>query len=359
MMADPTRHQRAREGLDDCLQRLVAHPDVAHATFAVRRGDGSFTWRGALGEARPDGTPMTVDTTYFVASIDKLVTATAVFLLAERGSLDLDAPMLAYLPAELGAGLHVMGGTDRTDQVTVRHLLSHTSGLPDYFEGKRRDGGTLAADLFSGHDRAYGLAQVLAWARDEMHPAFAPGADGRALYSDTNFYLLAEIVARTTGDSLDTALARRITGPLGLTGTAFFKPGMAALPLRLGARVIEVPQALTSMPGDGGAVSCLVDLARFTRAFFAGGLFPASFLDDLQPWRRVFFPLRAGTGVLRFAVPRWLPPFRRGLEFIGHSGISGAIAFACPARGRIIVGTVNQLQDRGRPYRMMIKAALA
>lgn len=67
----------------------------------------------------------------------------------------------------------------------------------------------------------------------------------------------------------------------------------------------------------------------------------------------------AGTGVLRFTVPRWLPPFRSGLEFIGHSGISGTVAFVCPASGRIIVGTVNQLQDKGRPYRMMMKAGMA
>jgi len=191
--------------------------------------------------------------------------------------------------------------------------------------------------------------QVPAWTRDEMRPAFLPGTGMRALYSDTNFYLLAQIVARATGDSLNAALARRITEPHGLTRTAFFKPGMPALPVRLGARVIEVPQALASMPGDGGVLSCLVDLARFTREFFAGGLFPERFLADLAPWRRVFFPLMAGAGVLRFAVPRWLPPFRPGLEFIGHSGISGTIAFACPARGRIIVGTVNQVQDRGRP----------
>lgn len=93
--------------------------------------------------------------------------------------------------------------------------------------------------------------------------------------------------------------------------------------------------------------------------FFEGALFPKAFLDDLAPWRRVFFPLRAGRGVLRFGQPRWLPPFQRGLDFIGHSGISGALAYICPERGRIIVGTVNQLRGRGRPYRMMIKAALA
>jgi len=66
-----------------------------------------------------------------------------------------------------------------------------------------------------------------------------------------------------------------------------------------------------------------------------------------------------GTGVLFFTVPRWLPPFRSGLEFTGHSGISGTVAFVCPASERIIVGTVNQLQDRARPYRIMTRAGMA
>ena len=75
-------------------------------------------------------------------------------------------------------------------------------------------------------------------------------------------------------------------------------------------------------------------------------------------YRRIFFLLRAG-GTLRFAVPRWQQPFRSGLEFVSHSGISGTVAFVCPASGRIIVGTMNQLQDRARPYRMMMKAGMA
>jgi len=344
--------------LQSALDQIVAaehrHRDVHEVALGVIEGE-TFThacrgdWQGA---------PVGPETPFLIASTSKLLITTMIFQLVAEGRLALETPAAPLFPGEMDQ-LHVWKGEDLTGQITLRHLLNHTSGLPDYFEGKRRDGSTLAADLFAGHDRPYGLAQVLGRARDEMNPAFAPGAAGRALYSDTNFYLLAEIVARATGDSLDTALARRITGPLGLTRTAFFKPGMAALPLRLGARVIEVPQALSSMPGDGGAVSCLADLARFTQAFFDGGLFPSALLDELRPWRRVFFPLKAGTGVLRFAVPRWLPPFRLGMEFIGHSGISGAIAFACPARRRIIVGTVNQVRDRGRPYRVLMRAALA
>lgn len=344
--------------LQAALDKIVAsesrHRDVHEIALGVLEGDTlTHACRGDW-----QGKPVGPETPFLIASTSKLFITAMIFQLAAEGRLTLDDPVQRFFPGELDR-LQVWKGTDLTGQITLRHLLCHTSGLADYFEGKRRDGGSLVKDMFAGKDRAYGLAEVLAWVRDEMRPAFVPGAGMRAFYSDTNFYLLAEIVARAGGEDLDAALARRITAPLGLTRTAFFKPGMSALPLRLGAQVIEAPQALASMPGDGGAVSCLQDMAHFTRAFFEGQLFPRALLDDLSPYRRIFFPLRAGTGVLRFAVPRWLPPFRSGLEFVGHSGISGTVAFVCPASGRIIVGTVNQLQDRARPYRMMMKAGMA
>lgn len=330
-----------RKGVQDIALGVMEGGTLTHAC----RGD----WQG-----RPVGP----HTPFLLASTSKLFITAMVFQLVAEGRLALDAPILRVFPGELDR-LHLWRGQDLTGRITLRHLLCHTSGLPDYFEGRRRDGGSLAAELMAGQDRAYGLPDVLRWVRDEMRPAFAPGEGMQALYADTNFYLLAEIVAHAGGEGLDSALAARLCRPLGLTRTAFFKPGMETLPLRSGARVLEIPRALASMPGDGGAVSCLADLACFTQAFFEGRLFPPALLADLPPWRRVFFPLRAGMGVLRFAMPRWLPPFRAGLEFIGHSGISGAFAFRCAARGRVIVGTLNQLQDRARPYRLMVKAALA
>lgn len=344
--------------LQAALDKIVAsesrHRDVHEIALGVLDGE-TFT-HACRGDWQ--GRPVGPETPFLIASTSKLFITAMIFQLAAEGRLTLDDPVTSFFPGELDR-LHVWKGADLTGLITLRHLLCHTSGLPDYFEGKRRGGGSLAADIFAGKDHAYGLAEVLAWTRDQMRPAFAPGTGMRAFYSDTNFYLLAEIVARVGGESLDAALARRITAPLALARTTFFKPGTVALPLRLGARVIDAPQALASMPGDGGAVSCLQDVAHFTKAFFDGRLFPKSLLDDLSPYRRIFFPLRAGTGVLRFAVPRWLPPFRSGLEFVGHSGISGTVAFVCRANGRIIVGTVNQLQDRARPYRMMMKAGMA
>lgn len=71
-MADPLH-----PALDAALDRLFARRDVHHALMAVRRGDGALDWRGARGDAHPGGPALTPDTPYFVASVDKLVTATA------------------------------------------------------------------------------------------------------------------------------------------------------------------------------------------------------------------------------------------------------------------------------------------
>lgn len=343
-----------QRALDAIVAAELGRGHCSEVALGVLDGD-QFTHASAGGW---NGRPMDVDTPFLIASTSKLFVTAMVFQLVAEGRAALDDPVVRFFQGEL-AGLHTWRGEDHTERITLRHLLTHTSGLPDYFEGKRRDGTVFASELFAGRDRAYGLAEVLQWVRDDMRPAFTPGAGRKALYSDTNFYLLTEVVARVTSQSIDDALASRVTEPLGLTRTAFYQPGMDALPLRFGAKVVDMPLALTSMPGDGGAVSTLADLAAFTRAFFEGALFPRPMLDTLPPWRRVFFPIQAGTGVLRFAMPRWMPPFRADLAFIGHSGITGTVAFSCPARGRIVVGTINQLQGRERPYRMMVKAALA
>jgi D-alanyl-D-alanine carboxypeptidase len=304
------------------------------------------------------GKPIGPNTPFLIASVSKLFITAIIFQLVAECKLRLDDPMADFFDGEIDR-LLIWRGRDLSRTVTVRHLLSHNSGLPDYFEGQRQSGASLADELVSGFDRSFELSDVVDWVRDDLRPAFAPGARKKAVYSDTNFYLLTKIAARVAGCDIDHALENRISRPLGLTQTRFLKPGMAALPLRFGGNILDAPLALASMPGDGGAISSLADLACFTHAFFAGDLFPKTMLNDLAPWRRIFSPLTAGMGVLRFALPRWLPPFRTDLEFIGHSGISGAIAFRHTASGRIIVGTVNQMHDRSRPYRMMIKAALA
>ncbi|MGI8946879.1 MAG: serine hydrolase domain-containing protein [Ornithinimicrobium sp.] len=142
--------------------------------------------------------------------------------------------------------------------MTVRHLLAHTSGLADYFEGERADGGT-TADLAFEHDLSWTLDDVLEITRG-MRPAFAPDKPGKARYSDTNYQLLGAIVEGLTGLSFASAVAERIAAPLGLTQTYVF--GSESLdryaeiaPMLNGRVRLHIPHAMASFQADGGVVS--------------------------------------------------------------------------------------------------------
>jgi D-alanyl-D-alanine carboxypeptidase len=104
----------------------------------VARTDGTWRWEGAHGVADPDGTTVTTASRYPIASVTKLYTTVVVLRLVEQGQLRLEDRLTDLLPAEVTSGLHVQDGVDRTGEITVEHLLGHTSGLPDYYEDAPR-----------------------------------------------------------------------------------------------------------------------------------------------------------------------------------------------------------------------------
>ncbi|MFN2323991.1 MAG: serine hydrolase domain-containing protein, partial [Trueperaceae bacterium] len=212
-MADPEPPSLAA-----CLDRLFARRDVHHALMAVRGGDGALDWRGARGDARPGGPALTVDTPYFVASVDKLVTATALFVLAERASLDLDGRLTDYLGPALVRGLHVWRGVDRSDDLTVRHLLSHTSGLADYLEDRPKGGRSLIDEAVE-RDDGWTPEEALERVRSRLRPHF-PLQDphdprARAQYSDTNYLLLKAVLEAVTERPVAEIYRDLVFAPLG------------------------------------------------------------------------------------------------------------------------------------------------
>lgn len=341
-----------QDALDHLVTGWVGRGHVHEVVLCIDLGGERWSACGGYWQGRK----VTSQTPHFIASTSKLFATAMLLRLQSEGRISLDDPVKRFFPDRELAGLHWWRGQDLTGQITLRHLLSHRSGLPDYFEGKRRDGSRFADHLFAGHDHAYGWTEVLRWTREEMRPHFPPGQGRKALYSDSNYYLLGEVIRRVHGSTLDAALTSLVTGPLGLEHTAFYHPGLPVLPLRLGARQLELPQAMASMPADGGVVSTAQDMMDFTLALFGGYFSASATLADLQDWRRIFFPLQAGAGLLRFVMPRWLTLGRRYPELLGHSGISGAFAFHCPERRWTLTGSVNQIHGRAKPYRLMMQA---
>ena len=199
------------DSLRGVLEKAGRDRDLAGLVVQVQRGDDTFSWTGSVGELEPD-------TPFFIASTTKLYTTAIVLRLAERGRLTLDDRLVDHVGEGLSKGIHVYRGNDYTDQITIRHLLSHTSGLPDYFLGKSQDGRTLEQTLRGGTDVRWTFEDIADTTR-QMDPAFPPGNQGKALYSDTNFQLLGHIIEVLEGVTYAEVLRKDVFEPLRLDDT--------------------------------------------------------------------------------------------------------------------------------------------
>ena len=352
---------RVSTELEDRLQSLVdrqvASGKIRSVVVGVESADRRIAAVSAAGQAYADNSSsMTTDSPYFLASITKMYTATVVLKLARSGQIYLGAPISDYLPAGLIAGIHVIDGTDHSGQITVAQLVNQTSGLADYFDGKPDGGGSLADDLKQGRDRSLSIEDIIAIVR-RLSPEFAPGAGGKAFYSDTNYALLGAIIESVTGATVADGFRQMIFDPLGLADTYVFgtKPDQPRpADLYMKDRVLDIPLAMSSFAPDGGVVSTVAESLRFLRAFFGGELLTADQLALMtSSWNRLFFPLRYGYGLMRFQVPRWMSPFKAAPELVGHSGSTGSFAFHNPKRDLYIAGTLNQMDKPNRPFRLM------
>lgn len=338
------------EKLDRLVAKARASGRFGEVLFAMESYDGKDSYRSGDG-SRP----------FFIASATKLYTSTLLARLRERGVVDWDRPFVDYVPQLDVSNLHGSGPSDRTSRITVRHLLAQTSGLPDYFEGPRRDGATTVARLLD-KDFAWNVGDVVRWSRDLQRPHFEPGRPGKAHYSDTNYQLLGAIIEQAYGVGFADVVQNEIARPLGLDHTWCIAPESVdryddVAVMRDGRSAPRIPLAMSSVGADGGIVSTLDDSIRFLRAFFSGALFGKGILDEMQAqWRKIFFPLEYGTGLMRFRVPWFFSPFKRFPDLVGHSGASGTVMFACPERELFVAGTVNQLRQRSAPYQLMMRA---
>lgn len=368
----PTAGSAALAGrLQQLLQELAAPQSIHHAVVAVEKGDGTFGWSGAVGDAHPDGTPMRPDTPIWIASVTKLYIASSILKLSERGLIHLEAPMSAYLPQSLIGGLHRLGGVDYTEQITVHHLLGHLTGLPDYFDSRPKGGKTLIEQVME-QDFAFTIADTLDIVRHKLTPHFPPqpldAPRPKVSYSDTNYQLLIAIIEAVTGQPIHAALADLLFEPLGLEYTwhpAAQPESVNPATLWIDKQPMHIPLAMRSF-GDLG--STVDDLLKFMRALIRGEVFddPTTVNLMMERWHTFDFslnpvrtspgwPIQYGLGMMRFHIPRLFSPLRPTPPVIGHSGATGSWLFYCPELDVYLAGTVDQIAAAAVPFRFVPK----
>ncbi len=298
--------------MQHALDTIVNGKTIFGTSFALKQGDRS--WSGVSGN-------IAVDQQYFIASTTKLFTTAIVLQLVTEGKLQLNETIRTYVDSSLLNGLHVYKGKEYSQELTISQLLSHTTGLPDYFQGKNSKGVSLEQDILKGNDRFWTFEQAVEITKT-MKPLFAPGTPKKANYSDCNYQLLGKIIETITQKSYGDNCLERIVHPLGLSKTYLFSDPTDSTPkpLYYKSNELTIPKAMTSFGCDGGVVSTSAEMLIFTEAFFTGKLFPLNFIDQMQSWNRIFFPLQSGMGIHLFKLPWLFNPAGALPYFIGHSG---------------------------------------
>jgi D-alanyl-D-alanine carboxypeptidase len=338
---------------------------IRNLVLSVMKGDGSFSWSGAAGIANQNGqAPMTEDIPIYIASITKLYTATAIMRLYEKGSLSLDEPMAKYLPEGLIRGIQVYKGKDYSQEITIKQLLSHTSGIADYYSERPEGGKSLFELLLQEPKRSWTVDQTIERARDDLKPNFKPGTD--ASYSDTNFQLLGKIVEAITGKPLYTVYQDFIFRPLGLKHTwlvGYPEPQIA--PSAAPADVFYKDKNITKTRSngaywaDGGIVSTAEEMIIFLKALNEGRIINRDTLKLMHNWHKLQFPLQYGYGTMYFKLPWFINMVMRIPPLWGHSGSTGSFLYYSEDLNMYMAGSINQVDSKIKPFRLMGKVMMS
>lgn len=289
---------RTRAAIDSVF-RDTDRSDTPGCAVLVRR-DGRTVFARGYGMASLElGVALTPQTVLDIGSTSKQVTAATVLLLAQEGRLDLDAPIQRYLPE-----VPVLEAP-----VTLRHLLTHTSGWRDYL-------GLLRLDGVSMGEPATG-ADALAVLARQRGGLFRPGTAFR--YSNTGFFLAGQAVERVTGRQLREVVTERFFVPLGMTHSTLFDDHARVVP---GRALAYAPSdsgwtlALSNweQTGDGAVLTSVEDLARWDEQLDHGVVGGAALRDAQLATAR----LEDGTSV-QYAFGLFVDRYR-GARRVHHGG---------------------------------------
>ena len=338
--------------IGDLVQDAIRERKLPGAVVLVGRHQ-RIHYRMALGNRAviPSTEPMTVDTLFDLASLTKVVaTTSSVMLLVEQGRIRLIDPVADYIPKFKRHG---------KSKITVRHLLTHMSGLGP---------GLDLTDPWEGYETAIALIV-------DKVPVAQP--DERFIYSDINPILLGEIVSRISGMSLDQFARVYLFEPLGMRDTMFNPPAALRSRIAPNERIKSIARArglvndptarrMGGVAGHAGLFSTADDLAIFCRMLLGGGAYGKT---------RVFSPLT----VAKMISP-WTPPHERNVRGLGwdldsiysgnrgellppgsfgHTGFTGTSLWIDPISGLYVVFLTNRLHPDGKGDVTALRAKVA
>ena len=291
-----------------------------------------------------------VHSSFYMASVAKLFVTTCIMIFKEQGKLKLNDKLSNYFEDVLLKGLHIFRGKEYSYDLTIFDLLTHTSGLPEWYEGKifKR---VLKEDFEFPFEKQLDVVK-------KSKAKFAPGGK-KASYSDMNFNLLGKIIEKISGRDVGEVYQEYIFNPLELNKTSFITDESSITPIWVKDKPILRPKFLLTN-GEQSVMTTANELMVFLKAFFSGKLFDAKVFEELSVYTRFMFPMfsmHGGGGYWKIPLGGFGNFFMGEGELLGHSGSTGSFAFYYPCRDLYFVGDFNQAESPALAIRFVMRLA--
>lgn len=326
------------EVIDEIIREGLSQSKMPGCVVVVGRSNGVVLKRAwGFRQSMPEQVPMTVDTVFDLASLTKpIATATSIMILVSQGKLDVEAPVSRYWPEFAQNG---------KEQVSIRHLLTHTSGL--IADNSIND--------YAGTPEE-SLQKIAA-----LKLTAAPGAE--FIYSDVGFIVLGHLVQRISGEDVNRFSRQAIFEPLGMLETSYLPPE----PLRQRAAVTEQreerwmqgevhdPRAwrLGGVAGHAGLFSTADDLARYAVMMLGRGTARGTQILDDRTWSLMTTSVEVPRGrrALGWDARTGYSSNRGDLmsaAAFGHGGFTGTGIWIDPVRDLFVIFLSNRVHPDGK-----------
>lgn len=336
------------------LDEKVASDAKLHNVHLLIHSDKlDIHWPMAVGET--DGVAATPQQPYHTASVGKIFTSVLVAMLVEKGHVRFEDTVVQYLSEDIVKNLHFFKGKDYTGDIQIHHLLSHTSGLPDFYEDKPKQGARLLQEILDNPSRSWTPQETIQWSKVNLSPHFPPG--NRVHYTDTGYNLLGLIIENITSKPYHEALHDLLFTPLQMKHSYLsqysqpaMKSGYPVANLYIDDLIINVDDyhSFSSFYSGGQTVCTLDDQLLFMKALVNHQVIKKETLAKMMQWNKMRIGMDYGYGLMRMS----FIPFSKKYIAWGHLGASGTCMLYFPNTDLYVIGGFNQTtyQSKGMSF---------
>jgi CubicO group peptidase (beta-lactamase class C family) len=324
----------------------TSDPSLRSIYVRISIPDKGFYWDYAVGEAKP-GINAKIGDQFMSASIGKVFTSLLILKLQEENLLQLDDSIGKYLTLTVTNGLSIYNSVDYSRKITIRQLLSHRSGLDDYFEsGEINENGftPFMQELIGNTEHLWTPTEIIDFYKVHFQSIAPPNDTFK--YSDTNYQLLGLIAESVTGTQFNLLLWEKVLSPLQMNHTYMFgydvpRPtGEDNISIAYFADLtLDFPAMRFDWAGGGLMTNC-EDVENGMKAIVNNTFLSNNTQTEMMQWNQVQEGTYYGLGLTKL-----LYGYGTNEYLIGHEGTTGSFLFYSPKHGAYISGTINQFMS--------------